>query len=142
MSRSVKLRERDIEKTCSDFLSLDGWRMLKTDPVSNRALGKGFGEKGMADCLYIRYRPWLVEVHVGQKKPGDDPWMKVVTTQAEVIWCEYKSPRGRAGPHQLAWHEAERARGALTLIAGQDFEASIEGLMGWYRSSGLMRRNI
>jgi len=36
----------------------------------------------------------------------------------------------------------ERKRGALTLIAGQDFPATIEGFKAWYIGSGLNRRTI
>ncbi len=65
----MELRERDIAKTCSDVLIWDGWRMLVTDPVSDRARGKGFGELGMADRLYIRYAslPTLIS---RSKMPG------------------------------------------------------------------------
>src|SRR6188508_192911 len=93
-----KLSEADIQRTCTDFLKLDGWRPLRTDPCSDKARGKGFGEKGMADHLYIRY---------GDLQP-DRPL-------CEVMWIEWKSERGRVSPHQIAWREAERARGALTL---------------------------
>ena len=44
--------------------------------------------------------------------------------------------------HQVAWHQRERARGALTLLAGVDFPATIEGFAEWYRASGLMRRAL
>jgi len=30
-------------------------------------------------------------------------------------------------------------RGALTLIAGEDFPASVAGFIGWYQQSGLQR---
>src|ERR1035438_8174822 len=53
-----------IEAECTKLLEEDGWRALRTDPVSDKAKGKGFGEIGMADHLYIRYaysnpQPWL-----------------------------------------------------------------------------------
>ena len=59
-----------------------------------------------------------------------------------MMWIEHKSPTGRAAPHQKAWHAAERARGALVLVAGEDFPASIDGFMEFYRRSGLMRRKL
>ena len=125
--------EADIERTCSDFLALDGWRSLKTDPCSDRARGKGFGEVGMADRLYLRYEPKPVETpnrqELGSIWPG-----------CEVAWIEWKSKRGKPTPEQIAWHQVERARGALTWIAGVDFPASIEGFMQFYRESGLLRR--
>src|SRR4029453_17774142 len=43
-----------IEGECCKLLAEDGWRILKTDPVSDRGRGKGFGEPGMADTLCLR----------------------------------------------------------------------------------------
>jgi hypothetical protein len=134
----VKLSERDIEKTCSDFLALDGWRGLKTDPVSDRRRAKGFGEKGMADHLYIRYGDMRYKTDGGVLTPAG----MLLCVRAEIMWIEWKAPKGRAAAHQKLWHEAERKRGALTLIAGEDFPATIEGFQSWYRSSGLMRRKV
>jgi len=144
-ARKVPLpTERQIQETCSQFLELDGWRRLRTDPVSDRSRGKGFGERGMADDLYIRYQPdHFVQFH-------GPTWR----AQTQSIWIEWKRERGGQGKralftkaekariHQKAWHAAERARGALTLIAGEDFPASIDGFMNWYRNSGLMRRKL
>jgi hypothetical protein len=122
-----RLKEADIQRTITDLLELDGWRHIKTDPVSDRARGKGFGEKGMADDLYIRYNPSPMWVAPGA---------------AQVLWIEHKRPKGVVPQHQKDWHAAERARGALTLIAGQDFPASVDGFWDWYRASGLMRKDI
>ena len=121
----MTLSEAQIQRACCDLLVADGWRRIRTDPVSDRLRGKGFGERGMADDLYIRYS------HMGHL--------------AEVVWIEWKreDARGRATKvrdHQRLWHMIERDRGALTLIAGEDFPASIDGFTGWYRKSGLNRR--
>lgn len=121
--------EADIQKTCTQFLELDGWRALKTTPVSNWRRGDGFGELGMADHLYIRY----------DDKAFPANW-------AQVMWIEYKRMRGKnatqAKEHQRQWIAAERARGALVLLAGEDFPATIEGFQQWYRTSGLMRGRL
>ena len=122
-------KESHIEETCSEWLALDGWRSLKTDPVSDRGRGKGFGELGMADRLYIRY-----------EKQACPPTMDIGTSQ--VMWIEYKSKNGKAKQHQKDWHYVERMRGALVLVAGADFAPSIESFQRWYRASGLMRRKI
>ncbi len=122
--------EREIEQACSKLLQYDGWRMLKTDPVSRREWGKGFGELGMADCQYIRYRG-IVATSPQRSQAA-----------VELMWIEWKGPDGKATQLQRHWHIAERARGALTLIGGEDFPASVEGFLAWYRSSGLMRRSI
>lgn len=133
--------EKEIQATCTSFLELDGWRSLRTDPVSDRSRGKGFGELGMADHLYIRYDPCY----------ADEPELEAC---GSVMWIEWKRERGGKGKralftkaekakiHQKAWHAAERARGALTLIAGEDFPATIEGFTAWYAQSGLQRKQI
>jgi hypothetical protein len=128
-AKSPAIQEKHIEQTCSEWLELDGWRTLKTDPVSRKEWGKGFGELGMADRLYIRY-----------EKQTSPPSMDTGTSQ--VIWIEWKSRDGKLKLHQQDWHVAERCRGAVTLIAGKTFPASIEGFQNWYRQSGLMRRKI
>src|SRR3974390_705182 len=66
--------EEQIQETCTRLLELDGWRALRTDPCSDRARGKGFGEVGMADYLYIRYNVF-----------GED----------ETLWVEWKCKRGK-----------------------------------------------
>ena len=132
---ATKLSEKHIQETCTAFLELDRWRALKTDPVSRREWAKGFGELGMADHLYIRY------VNIPLRDPADPRIVRanMGAPHAEVLWIEWKSKRGKPKPNQLEWHRAERARGALTLIAGEDFPATIEGFKNWYRESGLMR---
>lgn len=140
-----RITERQLEQTCTEFLELDGWRSLKTDPVSRREWGKGFGEKGMADYLYIRYRQ-------GERL---DP-VSIMTSRRialdQVMWIEWKRERGGDGKkalftkaekakiHQLGWIAAERARGALVLLCGADFPPTIDGFQKWYRESGLCRR--
>jgi hypothetical protein len=116
------LPETVIEAECCKLLAEDGWRTLKTDPVSRRAHGKGFGELGMADTLALRYRSKSV--------------------LCEAIWIEWKSHGGRVQKHQTEWHTKERARGAITIIAGIDFPTSVEGFREWYRAAGLVRSRI
>ena len=146
------MTEAQLRKACVDLLELDGWRNLRTDPVSDRSTvqairraiarlplkpaimrlvldaidhcvrGKGFGELGMADDLFIRYLRFYAF--------------------SETMWIEWKGPRGTAAPHQLAWHEAERKRGAFTVIAGKDFEATVEGFWSWYLKAGLLVKPI
>jgi len=110
--------EAAIELECCKLLAEDNWRVLKTDPVSDRSRGKGFGERGQADTLCLRY--------------GRQP-------AAEVLWIEWKRPGGRVHKHQIEWHGKERARGAMTVIAGVDFPPSVPGFIDWYRASGLAR---
>ena len=114
--------EAVIEGECCQLLREDGWHTLKTNPISARSRGKGFGEVGMADVLALRYRKQSV--------------------LCEALWLEWKSPGGRVKKHQLEWHAKERARGATTAIAGVDFPASVEGFRAWYRAAGLVRSRI
>jgi hypothetical protein len=117
--KPAKVPESLIEGECSKLLEEDGWRILKTDPVSDKSRGKGFGEPGMADTLCLRY---------GKQNAA-----------CQILWVEWKAPGGRVKKHQILWHIHERARGAMTAIAGVDFPASIKGFRGWYRASGLAR---
>lgn len=128
-SRHPDLAEANIERTCTDWLALDGWRGLKTTPVSNRGRACGFGELGMTDYIYIRYE---------YEGSGNGP----SRAYAQVMWCEWKRKGKKSQAHQIAWQQAERARGALVIAAGEHFPQSIEGFQTWYRASGLMRRKI
>jgi hypothetical protein len=127
---SVEWPEHMIEAECTRLLEMDGWRALRTDPVSDRGRGKGFGEVGMADHLYFRY-------HVQR-------CIEVVPElgESEVLWIEFKSAKSKPKPHQIDWHTKERARGALTWIAGVDFPASVAGFVEHYRASGLNRGRV
>ena len=120
-ARAAAMLEKQIEQTCTQILEHDGWRSLKTDPVSDKRRGKGFGELGMADVLYVRYGFCV-----------NPQW-------AEVLWIEFKRPGGVVADHQRAWHQLERKRRAVTLIAGEDFPATIEGFIAFYEKSGLKR---
>lgn len=128
--------EFHIEQTCSEWLALDSWRAIITDPPQLRGLG--VSEKGIPDRLYIRYAKFD---RAALRAAGDDAYTRH-PAWAELTWIEWKSPKGTPSVKQLEWHAAERARGALTLIAGRDFERTIEGFQKFYRQSGLMRRKI
>lgn len=127
--RAPLLLEKDIQRTCSDLLESDGWRRVRSEYTYSDRKRKSVGELGMADDLFIRYC----------QKP-----------LAEVLWIEWKrllvTGNGRHWPrstqaaiHQSAWHTLERRRGAMTLLAGIDFPASIDGFTQWYNHSGLKR---
>lgn len=136
-TRLPALSEAHLERQCSDFLALDGWRTLKTDPVSRREWGKGFGEKGMADRLYLRYDfPQACKEQPELRKQMSAAMLAI----GDVLWIEWKRIGGKAKPHQRLWIAAERARGGLVLLAGEDFPATYDGFLAWYRASGLLRR--
>lgn len=163
------LLEADIQRTCTDFLVAEGWRHLRTDPVSEAATvnafrrwiiaspmlthvaglilqglkqcsrSKGFGETGMADDLYIRYH------NSGNPNvPVPQTNRKMYNPGADIMWVEWKRIDGKgrttkARGDQQEWHAEERRRGGFTLIAGEDFPASIEGFIAYYKSLGLGR---
>lgn len=144
--RAPRLREADIQTACVDFLALDGWRPLRTDPCSDRGRGKGFGEEGMADHLFLRasYIPHHLRWERLIKRGEAFPKASVFTANAaagEILWVEFKRPRtGRVAEHQHDWHLAERLRAFLTVVASIDFEPTYDGFVTWYRNSGLLRR--
>lgn len=117
-------REATIQAHCGEWLTWDGWRHLRTDPVSDRDRGKGFGELGMADDLFLR--PCIVrEANL------------VDFAQGEILWIEWKKRGGKRGAHQVEWHRKERNAGFLTVFAGIDFTPTIDGFKAWYLASGL-----
>lgn len=128
--------EAHIQATCTDWLELDGWRCVRTDLPHLRGLG--VSELGMADSLYIRYYDPRVDRTEWLTGHGT-LWQRA---QAQVMWIEWKKKGGKAAQHQRDWHARERARGALTLIAGEDFAATITAFCHFYIHSGLQRKRI
>jgi len=118
----IGLTEAHVQQTVTEFLQLEGWRAIRTDPVSDRKRGKGFGEVGMPDYLYVRYGI----------RHGDGSWMG---SQADVLWIEFKRPRQHPTKEQIVWHAVERGRGALVLVIDD-----INLFIAWYKNSGLGRR--
>lgn len=149
--------EKRTQDGVTALLEIDGWRPLRTDPISERGFAKriaarlskhptlarlagpimevvssciratGFGDPGMPDYLYIRY----------VRRNQDHPPSATPSGVAELLWIEYKAPSKTPKPHQVAWHLAERRRGALVLVI-DDFDKFRE----WYRDSGLNRSLI
>ncbi len=128
------LTEETIRQSCVGLLLMDGWENLRTDPCSDRARAKGFGEKGLADDQFIRYRT----------NPGGRRRTKVDESVAQVIWIEWKKTLKdgsftKPAAHQTDWHRDARIRGAVTFIAGEDFPANIEGFTEWYKRTDFWR---
>ncbi len=132
--RSLAPSEASIKQTCTEWLALDGWRAVETDPPHMRGLG--VTEKGITDKLYIRYfSGHRAVMHV-------DGVGELAMALAQVLWIEWKKKGGKAKQHQKDWHYTERMRGAVVWVAGADFAATIESFQAFYRKSGLMRRKI
>jgi hypothetical protein len=119
-----KISEAHVQKAVVQILELDGWRAIRTDPVSDRSRGTGFGEIGMPDYLFLRY--WRMDnLH------DDTPPI------GEMLWIEFKAPGKTPSLEQLNWHGKERNRGALVVVV-----ENVDGFIEWYKSSGLMRHQI
>jgi hypothetical protein len=121
-ARKLRISEADVQTAVVQILELDGWRAIRTDPVSDKSRGKGFGEVGMPDYLFIRY-----EQAPGTRRAGS----------AEVLWVEFKAPGKSCKTHQLDWHLEERLRGALVMMVD-----SVDDFRDWYKISWLMRHQI
>jgi hypothetical protein len=125
--------EEHVQKAVTDFLELDGWRAVRTDPVSDRGRGKGFGELGMPDYLYIRYDNMQATRTFAVLDAKD---RNLLATGAQVMWIEFKRPGAKLEPHQMTWHRKEHERGAVVLQVND-----IDGFCAWYiKDSGLNRR--
>ena len=137
--KELGLTEAHVQQTVTQFLELDGWRAIRTDPVSDRSRGKGFGEVGMPDMLFVRYYDSRVDRTEWLEGDGTACISRLYyirqRAQAQLLWIELKAPGKAAKPHQLAWHEAERKRGALVLVVDD-----IDSFRQWYAESGLQRR--
>lgn len=122
----LRLSEADVTKQVCDFLAVEGWRGVRMNvggisytPTGFPPRFVQFGEKGMSDWLFIRYEMiWRIA-----KKPSH-------YGMANVMWLEMKAPGKKPKPHQLAWHEAERARGALVKVVDH-----FETFRDWYRGT-------
>lgn len=136
MKKRNLVTEAHIEEACTRILELDGWRSFKMEQNFSEKKLKSVGEPGMPDRLYMR--PTM-------KYPPSLPHSSMAL-YTEVFWVEWKRLRGKsptkASQHQKDWHALARKQGALTYIAGEDFPATIEGFREFYKSSGLMRRQI
>jgi hypothetical protein len=113
----LKVSEADVQRAVVDMLELDGWRAIRTDPVSDRSRGKGFGEIGMPDYLFLRY---------GLNYSG-----------VGVLWVEFKAPGKTLNRHQVVWHSREGKRGALIFVVSDAAQ-----FRETYKTSGLMRNKI
>lgn len=142
----LRLSEADVTEQVCDFMVAEGWRHIRHNvggAYSSQAvtallklldslerwtplLGKAiyrvrrsfveFGEPGMPDSQFLKYRT---------KTQGG--WTRGATY---VVWIELKSHGKKPKPHQLSWHEAERARGALVKVVDH-----FETFRDWYRET-------
>lgn len=146
----TKLLEKDLERAVRDILEWDGWIVRKMEKNYSERKRKAVGEAGMADLMAIRYydhnERLLCDMHSSNCPCAEVLWieMKRLVAAPERVRRNgvqrQKWPRAtQAANHQKAWHARERERGALTLIAGEDFPATIEGFKEWYKASGLAR---
>ena len=124
--------EAQIQKQIDDFLELDGWRIIRTDLPHLRGLG--VQEKGIPDRLYLRYGRAVRNVHAYG--------IQHTLCDIEHFWVEHKKRGGKPSQAQKDWIARERASGALVIVAGENFEASLDSFCQWYSSSGLQRVSV
>jgi hypothetical protein len=128
------LKEKHIQETIVDFLKLDGWRAFRTELTVQRERGRVVGERGQPDYQFLRYRPTHEHYPL-------HPCLNVQffnQALAEILWIEFKRHGEKPKSDQLAWHAAEKNRGALVMVVDD-----IDSFLYWYRTrSGLMRRKI
>lgn len=106
------MTERDVQKQVLDFLRERHWRPVRM--TVGRFRSRVFvGERGMCDWLFLRYARYSSAVH-----------------QDHFFWLELKRPGEKPSPHQLAWIEAERVKGALVCVAD-----SLEAFQNWYKEN-------
>ena len=115
-----------IEAECVKFLQEDGWRALKTNPVSDRGRGKGFGTPGMADYEFTRA--------ASSETARKEGW-------CQILHVEFKSRGGKPQKHQIEWATQTRAQGFLVWMSSVNFSPSVEGFREFYAQSGLMKRS-
>jgi hypothetical protein len=135
MPAKLKISEADVQQAVVLMLELDGWRAIRTDPVSDRSRGKGFGEVGMPDYLFIRYGNY--QNTATWKSMEEQRSERFPCADAEVLWIEFKAPGKKPKPHQCNWMVKENARGALIMVCD-----SVDDFREWYKISGLMRHQI
>ena len=131
-AKAIGLTEAHVQQTIVEFLQIDGWRAIRTELTVQRDRGRVVGERGMPDMLLIRYE------YEHPFPAPNPPWPEIepeTRSYAQVLWIEMKKPGEKPRKDQLAWHEAERARGALVLVV-DDIDEGIAR----YKASGLWRR--
>jgi hypothetical protein len=162
------LFESHIQQTVVEFLELDGWRAFKMEAMSERGFvarvmarvrankivsqcaplleaimrscmrAAGVGETGMPDYQFVRY---LAGAEIIVEPDSGGKIRAILKAPAsEVLWIEFKRPGEKPRADQLAWHERERARGALVMVVGDSTGDWWGEFKEWYKTSGLQRR--
>jgi hypothetical protein len=129
--------ERDLQLACEGLLQYDGWRILHFEQNFSERKRKVVGEAGAPDTLAIRYDiNGLMGKWLRWQDGYGDP------TISHVVWIEWKRPKGIKSAAQKIWHRAERERGAVIWVAGEDFQTTYESFKDFYETSWLCRRKL
>lgn len=107
----VRLQERDVQRQVRDWFEWHKWRTLRWNVgmAFDSSGGKVFfGEKGMADLMFLYYLP--------------EPPAATLT-----VWVETKRPGGVLSPAQVDWQRKEMARGGCVVTID-----NFEDLRDWY----------
>ena len=131
MPKRPRILERNIQDGIVTILSLDDWIITILDP--------GYRPGQVMPKDYVPGTADLIAVRPLNGPEHHSSWSHA---KCDVMWIETKRPRGKVSETQRIWHESMRARGALTVIVGEDCEASSEAFRLWYESSSLCRRKL
>lgn len=128
----MKILEKDVQNACVDFMKDRGWRWVRTQFAAMPGMFST-NEPGCPDGFFVRYMP-----------------APAAPARCLLAWVEFKSERDRrvcfcdpAKPkkpckvcRQKKWHERERGRGAVVIVA-----SSLEAFAAWYeREFGWLHR--
>ena len=106
-----RLTERQVAEQVREWFAWHKWRCLRHNVglAFDQSGGKVFfGEKGMADLMFLYYLP--------------EPPAATLT-----VWVETKRPGGVLSPAQVDWQRKEMARGGCVVTID-----NFEFLRDWY----------
>ena len=124
----MKLTERDVTRQVRDFLEAHGWRAVRMQVARIATVSGGFevGELGMPDYLFLRYEADIPDLALESHVDFQPDSLPAV---CQALWVEVKALGKRLSPAQVAWHQAERWRGATIVVADD-----LDEFQRWYKS--------
>jgi hypothetical protein len=124
-----RILEAHVQQAVVEYLQLDRWRAFRTELTVQRERGRVVGERGQPDYLFVRYSHPCRGAGCSGEHCGT-----IDCVECELLWIEFKRPGEKPRADQIAWHQAERKRGALVLVVD-----SFDDFAKLYETSGLQR---
>lgn len=128
MATVQTIRERDVQKCITDYLSAEGiwWMRVNSGAVKAEHNGRSrffrFGQPGMADILCTpKITHSLPDGHIFLKEVSGN-----LARVPVVLWIEVKRPGGKQSPEQMRFQIECLARGHGYLLA-----ECVEDIMDW-----------